>query len=780
MAGEAGSRGSARTPAWRLGTLSVGAKLITLCTLLTAAVVAVSFLVLSLSLTRHTERLLAETLSRHQRTLSHLQQDNLKELLRISTVMTDSPTLRAAMETFASESGLTTGGRADLLATIQNEASKVAGHLGRDVLVVTDRNGRVLAAAGKAGTAHRIGEDLSSIPLVRHVLDQDEPIGAGNFAVVSFGDEDLRVGCAPIVLQGFIIGTLTLGDRLDHGFVGQLQQSFGCDVVVASGERIVASTLAGGISADDLRALPSSLPSPADAPWVARIGTEDYVSARLPLGSDGQGHDVDLYLLHSLTRSLAASNRDLAWIVLACGAFAVLAAAVTAGSISRSVLRPLEDFVSFMRSVASSGDHSRRFVGRVACLEVDTLNDAYRHLMESLLAHEARLVRAARDDLERLERLKESEKLAALGRMLSGAAHEINNPLTGVLGNIEMTLRGDSLAPETRERLERVQREGRRVAALVRHLLKTSHRDTGERSVLDLNDVVRDAVEARRHDLTAAGVVVVLDLAPSPVPVHGSELELHQVVLNIVNNAADAMKESARRPRLLVTTAIAPGWATLVIADNGPGMRNPKQVFDHFYTTKPVGQGTGLGLSICYATVQQHGGRITAENSPEGGARFTIELPLETTRAKNEDATGASAGSQAPPEAPLPASILVVDDEPTLVELQKDILEALGAVVVGAASGDEAIEQLQKRPFDLIVTDVKMPGGVSGADLFRWVETHLPGSACGFVFVTGDNAGDGSRSFVASVGARCVMKPFSMEEYVQTLRETYGETRRSS
>jgi signal transduction histidine kinase/CheY-like chemotaxis protein len=780
MAGEAGGREFARKPGWRLGNLSVGAKLIVLCTLLTAAVVASSFFVLSLSLRRHTERLLAETLSHHQQTLSRLQRENLEDLLRISTVMTDSPTLRAAMETFASESGLSSGTRGDLLATIQNEARKVAEGLGRDLLLVTDRNGRVLARAGTSAGAHPVGEDLSSVPIVRHVLDQDGPIGAGNFAVVAFGGEDLRVGCAPIVLQGFIIGTLTLGDRLDRDFAAKLRQSFGCDVVVASGDRVVASTLTGGMSADELRAIPSTRPSAVDAPWLARIGREEYVTAKLPLGSDGSGRDVDLYLMQSLTTGLAASNRFLTWIVLVCGALAVLVAAVAAGSISRSVLRPLEDFVAFMRSVASSGDHSRRFVGRVACVEVDTLNDAYQHLMESLLEHEARLVQGARDDLERLERLKESEKLAALGRMLSGAAHEINNPLTGVLGNVDMILRGDGLAPETRDRLEKVQREGRRVAALVRHLLKTSHRDTGERSTVDLNDVVRDAVEVRRHDLTGAGVQLVLDLAPEAVPILGSELELHQVVLNIINNAADAMKEGIRRPRLLVTTAVADGRAILVIADNGPGIQNPKQVFDHFYTTKPVGQGTGLGLSICYATVQQHGGRITAENALEGGARFTIELPLGTKRAAAEPAPAVPNGETPASERLLPASILVVDDEPTLVELQKDILEALGAVVVGASSGDEAIEQLRRRPFDLIVTDVKMPGGVSGADLFRWVETNMPGSVRGFVFVTGDNAGDGSRRFVDSVRARCVMKPFSMEEYVQTLRETFGETRRSA
>jgi CheY-like chemotaxis protein len=192
-----------------------------------------------------------------------------------------------------------------------------------------------------------------------------------------------------------------------------------------------------------------------------------------------------------------------------------------------------------------------------------------------------------------------------------------------------------------------------------------------------------------------------------------------------------------------------------------------------------VGQGTGLGLSICYAVVDRHGGRITAENVPAGGARFAIDMPA----ARDVDLSPApkpqaSPEAQAAPVA-FDASVLVVDDEPTLVELQRDILEALGAMVVGAASGVEAIEQLRKRSFDMIVTDVRMPGGVSGQDLFRWVASNAPQSTRGFVFVTGDNAGDGSREAVDGLGARCVMKPFSVDEYVKTMQEAYGEMRRA-
>ena len=758
----------------------VGAKLMISSTALTIAAVSLAFLVFSLSVKGHTERRLAETLAKHQQTLSNLQREKLEELLRISTLMTDSPTLRAAMETFASESSPSSETRNDLLATIQNEADKVVQGLGRDLLIVTDRNGKVLAAAGPTGRFHPAGKNLSELPIIREVLHQDDPIGERNFSVLEVGSELARVGSAPIVLQGFVIGTLTLGERIDRGFASRLSQSFACDVMILAGDRVMTSTLATDIDPLEARALIAPAASRGSAPQVSRLAGDDYVTARLPLGATADGGEVELYLLNSMKQSLGESTRFLVWIILLSGSLAVIVAGIAAWVFSRSVLRPLESFVAFIRAVAKTGDHGKRFNGAGSCAEVETLNDAYNHLMESLQAHERRLMQSALDELDRLERLKESEKLAALGRMLSGAAHEINNPLTGVLGNVDMVLRGGQLDPPSRERLETVRREGHRVAALVRHLLKISHRDTGEKTVVDVGQVLREAVDVRRHDLASAGVTLELQLPEGPIHVLGSELELHQLFLNIVNNAFDALKEGTRPPRLTVRCASDGANAIVGFTDNGPGMKNPKQVFEHFYTTKPVGKGTGLGLSICYATVQQHGGRITAENTPEGGARFKIELPLAETReiktvspALEAAAPRDNAGDR------LLGSVLVVDDEPTLVDLQRDILEALGADVVSAASGREAIEHLQRRSFDLIVTDMRMPGGISGQDLFRWVESNAPSSTQRFVFVTGDNAGDGSRDFVDRVGARCVMKPFSMDEYVQTMRETIGEIRRT-
>jgi len=257
--------------------------------------------------------------------------------------------------------------------------------------------------------------------------------------------------------------------------------------------------------------------------------------------------------------------------------------------------------------------------------------------------------------------------------------------------------------------------------------------------------------------------------------VHGSELELEQVFLNIVHNAHDALA-GRPSPALNVRTSVAEGRIVVIFEDNGPGLSHPAQVFDPFFTTKPVGKGTGLGLSICHSVVRAHGGEIEADSGPSGGARFTLSFPLHD---------GTVAAAAAPPVASPPdpgrlaASILVVDDEPSIVDLQTDLLASIGAAVEAVATGAEAIERLRARTFDLIVSDLKMPGGVSGEDLFHWVEEHRPEAAGRFLFVTGDTAGGAWRG-TEGAGARVLAKPFSTAEYLRAVREAMGGARRAS
>jgi signal transduction histidine kinase/ActR/RegA family two-component response regulator len=746
--------------------------------LLTVAVVCLAFFLLSFSIRRQTKSLLATTLAQRQRTIANLQAEGLEQLLRTSALMTDSPTLRAAMETYQSEARRSSDTRPDLLATIQTEVDRVAASLGRELFVVTDPLGGILAWSGAPEMQRRVGATFSAHPVIRHALDVDAPISDRNLAVMNLGGEYFRVGSVPILLQGFVIGSLTLGDRIDHRFVRRLRENFDCDFMVLADGRVVGSTLSAAVTDAHLAALRQAASSGTAGTRVAQLGGAEYVTVGLSLGADDGGRPVELYLLNSLSLALGDWNRSMVALVGAWGLFAVGLAGAAAWRMSRTLLRPLEQFVGFMRTIATSGEHARRFEGDAGCAEVETLNETYNQLMDSLLEHERRLWQRAREDLDRLERLKESEKLASLGRMLSGAAHEINNPLTGVFGNIELLLRDANLEPATRARLERIQQDSRRIVLLVRNLLKISHRDTGQKAPVDVQQVLRETADVRRHDFVGAGMRLDLELTDEPLRVLGSELELHQVFLNIINNAFDALQEGTADGHLIVRTERHGEHAGVTFADNGPGMKNPRRVFEHFYTTKGIGKGTGLGLSICHTIVQRHGGEITAENGEHGGAVFRLRLPLAAPEALAAAAEPAAAVPAAPEprDTRLPAAVLIVDDEPTIVDLQKEILAGLGAAVVGVASGDEAIEVLRQRSFDIIVTDLKMPGSVSGQELFRWVESNLPQAARGFVFVSGDTAGEENRDFIERSGARFLAKPFTMHDYVRTLREVH-ETR---
>jgi len=239
------------------------------------------------------------------------------------------------------------------------------------------------------------------------------------------------------------------------------------------------------------------------------------------------------------------------------------------------------------------------------------------------------LLRASEESFENLRRLQvqlvQSEKLASLGQLVGGAAHELNNPLTAMLGYSEI-LTETPLNAEQRALAEKIGQQVRRTKALVSSLLSFAKQLPAEKSLLDLNALTTTAVKLSQPQLRAVNVQVRTELVPNLPPVLGDSNQLLQVCLHITNNALYAM--SATGGVLRVSTREDADHVVLEFSDNGPGMREPERVFDPFYTTKPVGQGTGLGLSACYGIIHEHGGKLMSENRPGGGATFRIELPV--------------------------------------------------------------------------------------------------------------------------------------------------------
>lgn len=269
----------------------------------------------------------------------------------------------------------------------------------------------------------------------------------------------------------------------------------------------------------------------------------------------------------------------------------------------------------------------RLTVTLVAALPLAFLVFLRTHLTD---ADRARLLARSESSVENLQRLQaqmvHSEKLVSLGQLAAGAAHEINNPLTAILGYSELLADDEALPERARNTAGKIREQARRTSSLVQNLLSFARQVPTERTLLDINTVVTNAVQLRALDLHSGGSTIDLQLESVLPGVRGDNNQLMQVFFNIISNALDAMADSGGG-KLTIRTQRDRGNVVVLFSDTGPGIREPHRVFDPFYTTKPVGKGTGLGLSICYGIVEEHGGKIICYNGQTGGAVFRVDLP---------------------------------------------------------------------------------------------------------------------------------------------------------
>jgi signal transduction histidine kinase len=240
------------------------------------------------------------------------------------------------------------------------------------------------------------------------------------------------------------------------------------------------------------------------------------------------------------------------------------------------------------------------------------------------------LVHELWESLENVKRLQthfvQSEKLASLGQLAAGAAHEINNPLTAILGYADVLTIENAANTRAHSLGDKIREQARRTKDLVNNLLSFARQVPAEKQLLDLNSVLTGAVQLRNLDLLGKNIRIELENRSILPAVRGDPNQLLQVFYHLISNAVDAM-ESAGGGVLLIRTLRERGNVVIEFSDTGPGMKEPEKVFDPFYTTKEVGKGTGLGLSICYGVMEEHGGRISGFNRPEGGCTFRLELP---------------------------------------------------------------------------------------------------------------------------------------------------------
>jgi signal transduction histidine kinase/CheY-like chemotaxis protein len=368
------------------------------------------------------------------------------------------------------------------------------------------------------------------------------------------------------------------------------------------------------------------------------------------------------------------------------------------------------------------------------------------------------------DNLRRLQdtqaQLIQADKLTALGTLLSGMAHELNNPLSTIRLAVQLLKRVEGVTGNTARRVELIETACTRASRIISDLLVFARRQPPERQLVDLNEVFRATLALQAPVLDLHHIEVVTTLEPGPA-IWADSNQLQQVFLNLFSNAIHAMHEAHGRGILTIRSRRQGRDVVIDVDDTGPGIPRDdlSRIFDPFFTTKPTGVGTGLGLSLAIGIIEAHGGRLGVENIPGAGARFTVRLPVDNTA---PDRARSARAPAAPVENKANADVLVVEDENALRDLLSETVRELGHQVVEATTGREALARLRERPYDLVMLDLRLPD-VDGQAVWQALARD-PRLAARVVFMTGDIMSAGTQRFLDQTGRPFLIKPFTVEE----------------
>ena len=368
----------------------------------------------------------------------------------------------------------------------------------------------------------------------------------------------------------------------------------------------------------------------------------------------------------------------------------------------------------------------------------------------------------AEEERKQLEQKAQvTSRLASVGEMAAGVAHEINNPLTGIIGYAQLLMDREDVPFDIRRDLAAINEGAQRVASIVKRLLAFSRQVKPERRDVDINELIESTLALRAYHLRVNNIKVTIQLAPDLPETMADPGQLQQVFLNLVVNAETEMKLARGKGKLLIKTEKVDNTIRISFKDNGPGIakKNLERIFDPFFTTREVGQGTGLGLSLCHGIVAEHKGKIYAESKLGKGATFIMELPVVTEAKQPKPAEPVVEE----PEKAAKARILVVDDEQVSRDFVKRVLAGEGYEVETVDNAGDALKKIEGKRYNLVLIDIKMPG-MDGVELYRRIQKIARSLARRVVFITGDIMGAATEKFLSETKAAHIDKPFSAEQ----------------
>ena len=721
--------------------LSFQAKVLIPVVIVMILLVAATILFVNLRITKQFQAEASQKLSEADTVFNHSQKLRAKNLwLRYRNIPND-PRFKAVSQK----------GDPD---TLRYHLRELLAEFGGEVVFFTTERGRHLAQASLDSEFQIAQFQERSFDLVKRALDDQPTVHA-----LLFGNRLFDVVSIPVKVGVNVVGALTFGVEIGATVAEEFKQLTHMEIVFLVNDRVTLTTLQKQGLQRDLREhfLDTELPKKPRVRELS-LGGEHFVGLGAPFTAMGDGEPAYL-LLSSYEQSLAALHATQRMLAL-CSLVAIALGTGVVFLLVRKVTQPLRALRDSAEAVGH-GDFSRRVevASRDECGE---LANVFNEMTDKLKVSRTQLERTV-DTLKTTQaQLVQSEKLSAIGEFVAGVAHELNNPLTSVIGFAELLQNAD-VSDRHKHFLGLIMISAHRCHKIVQSLLSFARQHKPERKLVQLREVIESAMSILQYQLRTNNVEVQTQFAADSPKVMGDPHQLQQVFINILNNARQAIE--AYRPRGLVriTTEVHNSTVRVTFQDDGPGIEtdNISRIFNPFFTTKEIGQGTGLGLSLSYGIIKEHGGNISVQSKPGEGATFIIELPVaqesdgHAKKAEERNTTVFDGRGK---------KVLVVDDEELVLNLVSESLNPTGCDLAVAADGESALRQLRETRFDLTICDWKMPG-VNGQQVYEALRTLDRDAASRFIFMTGDVMSSNVQSFLEQTGVTCLSKPFSIDHF---------------
>ncbi len=645
--------------------------------------------------------------------------------------------------------------------TVRFLLSELLEDFGGDMVLFAKEGGKTLASV-----ALHLQLNLGEFEAHSSVSVQQALSGQPNVDLILVGQKFYDIVSVPVLVGSQIAGALAFATEIGEAVAQEFKQVTHSEIVFVADDSVVISTLARTGADRELAGIFQKLAAGRQPADVVLNG--EHFSALAGYFTTLRGTEKLGYLLLSSYEKPLQQLRATQRLLFLISVGGILLSSLIVWVLVRKITQPLRQLRDGAEAVGR-GDFSHH-VPILSRDECGDLASAFNQMVENLKMSRAQLEKTVETLKTTQAQLVQSEKLSAIGEFVAGVTHELNNPLTAVIGFAEL-LQQSKIGEQHRRHLEFIVLSAQRCHKIVQSLLSFARQHPPERKWVQLNDLVETTLSFVNYELHTSNIKVIRLLDPLLPKVLADPHQLQQVFLNIINNARQAIEDYRPDGQLRVSTGTVEGRARVTIQDNGPGIsaENLSRIFNPFFTTKEVGKGTGLGLSLSYGIIQEHGGTIAVRSQEGEGTAFIIDLPITRDSAGGERA---QAGAGKRPALELEGHgrrVLLIDDEESILELAREILTTSGYQVDTALDGEKALQQLQHTQYDLILCDWKMPG-LSGQQFYQQLQAASPQTAARVVFMTGDVVNEKTQQFLRQNGKVCLSKPFSLDEFRAAVR----------